>query len=49
MVFSDASYCKWKAKFGGMEVSDANGFERWKQRITSSSDYWLMRCSTMRH
>jgi putative transposase len=21
--FSDASYCKWKAKFGGMDVSDA--------------------------
>jgi putative transposase len=23
MVFSDASYYKWEAKFGGMEVSDA--------------------------
>jgi putative transposase len=24
--FSDASYYKWKAKFGGMEVSDAKRF-----------------------
>ena len=35
--FSDASYYKWKAKFGGMDVSDASGLRPWKRRITSSS------------
>ena len=25
--FSDASYYKWKAKFGGMDVSDAKRLE----------------------
>jgi hypothetical protein len=37
--FSDASYYK---------SAMPSGSERWKQRITSSSDYWPMPCSTTR-
>jgi putative transposase len=32
---SDASIYKWKAKFGGMDVSEARAFERWKTRTRS--------------
>jgi putative transposase len=33
--FSDASYYKWKAKFGGMDVSDAKRLRAWKRRTAS--------------
>lgn len=41
--FSDASYYKWKAKFGGMDVSDAKRLKALEE--ASSSVCWLARYS----
>jgi putative transposase len=44
---SDASIYKWKAKFGGMDVSEAKKLGRWRTRMASSSACWLTPCSTI--
>lgn len=44
---SDASIYKWKAKFGGMDVSEAKRLKTSEDENTSRSGSWWMRCSTM--
>ena len=43
---SEATYYNWKAKFGGMTVSDAQRLKELEQRTTSSRSCWLNRCWT---
>jgi hypothetical protein len=43
---SDASIYKWKAKFGGMEVSEAKRLKTLEDVNTPLSGFWLMRCWT---
>lgn len=52
---SSATYYAWKAKYGGLEVSEASrrpaqptGCGRSRRRTASSSDCWRTRCSTTR-
>jgi putative transposase len=44
---SSATYCAWKAKFGGMEVSDAKRLRALRRRTPSSSDCLRTRCWTI--
>jgi putative transposase len=44
---SDATFYKWKAKYGGMEVSDAKRLKGWRTRIGVLRSCWPKRCSTM--
>ncbi|VTZ24976.1 transposase [Methylocella tundrae] len=44
---SDARTYRWKAKFGGMDVSEAKRLRRWRTRTPSSSACWPTLCSTM--
>ena len=32
---SDATFYKWRSKYGGLEVSEANGFGAWRWRTRS--------------
>lgn len=38
--FSDATFYKWRAKFGGMDVPDARQLRSWKVKTPSSSVCW---------
>ena len=40
---SAATYHAWKRKFGGMEVSEPRGSERWKKRTHGLSVWWPTR------
>jgi len=42
---SSATFYKWKAKYGGLEVSDAGGCGRWRRRTLGSSVSLLTPCS----
>ena len=44
---SSATYYAWKAKFGGLEVSDAKRLRALERRTRGSSGCWRTRCSTM--
>jgi putative transposase len=44
--FSDATFYKWRAKFGGMEVSEAKRLRSWRRRTPSSSGCWPRRTWT---
>ena len=44
---SDATFYKWRSRYGGMEVSDARklkALEDWKKRTASSKSCWRRRC-----
>ena len=43
---SDASIYKWKAKFGGMDVSEAKRLKGLEDENQSSSACWPTLCST---
>ena len=43
--FSEPSYYAWKAKFGGMKVSDAQRLKALRPKTASSSGCWPTRCS----
>ena len=43
--FSEASYYGWKAKFGGMNVSDAQRLKTLEAETVSSNACWPTRCS----
>ena len=45
---SQTTFYKWRAKFGGMTVSDAKRLRAWKMRTGGSSTCSPMRCSTTR-
>jgi putative transposase len=45
---SDATFNKWKAKYGGMEVSDARRLKVLEEENSKLKKLWPMRCSTMR-
>ena len=45
---SSATYYAWKAKFGGLEVSDAKRLRRSRRRTRGSSGCWRTRCWTTR-
>jgi putative transposase len=38
--FSDATFYKWRAKFGGMQVSRPSACASWNPRTPSSSGCW---------
>ena len=44
--FSDATFYKWRAKFGGMQVSEAQRLRERSLRTPSSSGYWPRRTWT---
>ena len=44
---SSATFYKFKAKYGGMEVSDACKLKGLGRRMPSSSGCWQRPCSTM--
>ena len=44
---SPASFYKFKAKYGGMNVLIRTALNRWNMRTPSLSVCWLIRCSTM--
>ena len=41
------NFSKWKAKFGGMDVSDARKLRRWRTRTPGSRSFWPRLCWTM--
>jgi hypothetical protein len=43
----EATYYNWKARFGGMTVSDAQRLKELEQENSNSSACWPNRCSTM--
>ena len=43
---SDATFYKWKAKYGGMEVSEARRLKALEDENTKLKSYWPRRCST---
>ncbi|KAK85129.1 transposase [Bordetella holmesii CDC-H809-BH] len=45
---SEATYYNWKAKFGGMTVSDAQRLKELEQENKSSRSCWPSRCWTRR-
>jgi transposase-like protein len=44
--FSDATFYKWRAKYGGMDVPDAGGCVSLKPRTPSSRSCWPRRTWT---
>lgn len=44
---SSATFYKWKAKYGGLKVSEARRLRRWKTRTPGSRSSWPRPCSTM--
>jgi putative transposase len=44
--FSDATFYKWRAKFGGMEATDAKRLKELEARTPSSRSSWPRRTST---
>ena len=44
--FSDATFYKWRAKFGGMEASDAKRLRELSRRTPSSRGSWPRRIWT---
>ncbi len=40
---SDATFYKWRSRYGGMEVSDAKKRRHWRLRTPSSRNCWLSR------
>ena len=45
---SSATFYKWKAKYGGLEVSDAKRLKALEDETPSSRSCLLRRCSTTR-
>ena len=45
---SDATFYKWRSRFGGMEISDARKLKRSRKRTASSRSCWRRRCSMPR-
>ena len=44
--FSDATFYKWRAKFGGMQAGEARGCARRRLRTPSSRSCWRRRICT---
>jgi putative transposase len=47
--FSEATFYKWKSKYGGLEVSEAKRLKALEDETASSSACWRTRCWIMRH
>lgn len=45
---SDATFYKWKAKYGGMEASDAKRLKGLEDETAGSRSCWPKPCSTTR-
>jgi transposase len=43
---SEATLYNWKAKYGGLEVSEAKRLRAWRTRTDASSGCWRTRCWT---
>ena len=43
---SEATFYKWRAKFGGMDVSDAKRLKGLEEGTPSSNAFWPMPCWT---
>nr|QDF38818.1 transposase [Bradyrhizobium symbiodeficiens] len=46
---SDATFCKWRSRYGGMEISDARKRRPLRRRTANSRSCWRSRCWTPRH
>ncbi len=44
--FSDASFYKWRSKYGGMDATEAKRLRELERRTASSSAFWPRRAWT---